>query len=475
MQLYSFVRAASSNLQMLIKIATNDFCVPQFSHFQTIIRELYDFCAPNSEGHNASYIPQLAAVDPSKWAISVCTIDGQKFNIGDVDALFTMQSTSKPLTYALAITEHGPDKVHDYVGYEPSGRKFNLVILNDNNKPHNPLINSGAIAVTALMKNGSCMPERFMYINKELSRMAGGVNLGFNNPVYLSERSSADRNFSLAYYMREHKCFPPGTDLHETLDLYFQICSIETDSKAMATIAATMANGGVNPITGERILSGPAVRDTLSVMHSCGMYDYSGQFAFKVGLPAKSGVSGAIMLVVPNLMGIAIYSPRLDEQGNSVRGIQFCQELVKRFVFHNYDSLLHSSAKLDPRKHLHEDRVQSVVRLLFAAKNNDLNELRRCLIANVDFNTTDYDDRTGLHVAASAGAFDAVRFFIEVAHVDPNPLDRWHIKKGEISPSVEDKSLPKFNSFDADTVRSPNKLRDFVKKEKKEDPETAMN
>ena len=164
--------------------------------------------------------------------------------------------------------------------------------------------------------------NRLMTLN---SLLLGYEFLGFNNSVFLSERATADRNFSMGYFMKEQNCFPTGADLHETLDLYFQSCSMEINTETLSVMGATLANGGVCPTTGEKVLNSSDVRDVLSLMYSCGMYNYSGEFAFQVGLPAKSGVSGAILLVIPNVMCVALWSPPLDSLGNSVRGIQFCQ------------------------------------------------------------------------------------------------------------------------------------------------------
>ncbi|VDL91750.1 unnamed protein product [Schistocephalus solidus] len=411
------------DLSMLLRVAVNDFCIPDFPAFKERIKQLYEQCSGCHQGHVANYIPQLAKVDPDLWAVSICTVDGQRVSYGDSTSPFTLQSASKPLSYALALTELGSEEVHKYVGYEPSGVPFNQISLN--NRPHNPLINSGAIAVASLLQMNLSRPERFVYVHDKFSELAGRESLGFNNAVYLSERATADRNYAIAYYMRENGCFPQNSELDATMDLYFQMCSLESTCEAAAVIYGTLANGGINPLTGERILSTEAVRDTLSVMHSCGMYDYSGQFAFRVGLPAKSGVSGLIVLVIPNLMGIALWSPRINHQGNSVRGIHFCEKLIQNYVFHNYESQLHHRSKVDPRKQNLEDKTHAVVNLLFAASNNDVNALRRCMLAGYDLNMADYDGRTGLHVAASVGAFESVRFFLEVARVNPEPKDRW--------------------------------------------------
>lgn len=167
-------------------------------------------------------------------------------------------------------------------------------------------------------------PQSYVVIDL-FQRIAGGEDVGFNIAVFLSERETANRNYAMGYYLKEHKCFPPKTSLRESLDLYFQICSLEVDAEGLAVMGATLANGGICPITGEKVLSPGSVRDVLSLMYSCGLYNWSGEFAFLVGVPAKSGVSGNLLLVVPNIVSIAIWSPPLDELGNSVRGVQFCK------------------------------------------------------------------------------------------------------------------------------------------------------
>ncbi|CAG2062970.1 unnamed protein product [Timema podura] len=191
------------------------------------------------------------------------------------------------------------------------------------------MVNAGAIMVCALLqtlvKPKMTLPEKFDFLLNYLRRMAGGESIEFNNDVFMSERDHADRNYALGFLMSEYKCFPEGSALQECMDFYFQSCSVEVTCDSMVVIAGTLANGGVCPITDEAVLCPGTIRNVLSLMHSCGMYDFSGQFAFKVGLPAKSGVCGAMLIVVPGVMGICTWSPPLDSLGNSVRGVQFCE------------------------------------------------------------------------------------------------------------------------------------------------------
>ncbi|XP_041117633.1 glutaminase kidney isoform, mitochondrial-like isoform X3 [Polyodon spathula] len=345
-----FKKCVQSNIVLLTQAFRKKFVIPDFMSFTSHIDELYESAKKLSGGQVADYIPQLAKFSPDLWAVSLCTVDGQRHSVGDTKVPFCLQSCVKPLKYAIAVNDLGTEYVHRYVGKEPSGLRFNKLFLNEDDKPHNPMVNAGAIVITSLIKQGVSNAEKFDYVMDFLNKMAGNEYVGFSNATFQSERETGDRNFAIGYYLKEKKCFPEGTDMTGVLDFYFQLCSLEVTSESASVMAATLANGGFCPITGERVLSPEAVRNTLSLMHSCGMYDFSGQFAFYVGLPAKSGVAGGILLVVPNVMGVMCWSPPLDKLGNSVRGIQFCTDLVSLCNFHNYDNLRHFAKKLDPRR-----------------------------------------------------------------------------------------------------------------------------
>ncbi|XP_021929474.1 glutaminase kidney isoform, mitochondrial isoform X3 [Zootermopsis nevadensis] len=425
----TFKRVVSANVVLISRAFRHQFVIPDFQGFTKHIEEFYWKCKSNTEGKVAAYIPQLARMNPDYWGISVCTIDGQRFSIGDVNIPFTLQSCSKPLTYGIALDQLGSDTVHQYVGQEPSGRNFNELVLDYNKKPHNPMINAGAILVCTLLKTlvspEMTLGEKFDFTTNYFKRLAGGEQLGFNNSVFLSERESADRNYALGFFMREYKCYPDKTNLRECMDFYFQCCSMEATCDTMAVISATLANGGICPITEEKVLKPESIRDVLSLMHSCGMYDYSGQFAFKVGLPAKSGVCGGILLVIPNVMGIFAWSPPLDPLGNSCRGLQFCEELVHVFNFHRYDNLKHASDKKDPRRQKYETKGLSIVNLLFSAANGDVTAMRRHKLSGMDMTLCDYDGRTALHLAAAEGHLNCVTFLLEHCNVPHNTKDRW--------------------------------------------------
>ncbi len=398
--------------------------IPDFTEFCREVATIYEQTQANRAGVLPEYIPQLTRVDPEQFGVAICTIDGQMFSIGDAQTEFCVQSCGKPLTYCLALEEHGVEVVHRYIGCEPSGHGFNSLELNAQSKPHNPMINAGAIMAGALIQQGKDLADRFDYLLGVWHRAAGGRRIGFSNSVYLSERRSADRNFAIGYLLREHKAFPEHCDLIETLEFYLQSCAIEADAEAMAVTAATLANAGVCPTSGQRVFGPQTVQKCLSMMSSCGMYDFSGEFAFAVGLPAKSGVSGAIIGVVPNVLGFCTWSPRLDHHGNSIRGLEFCRRLVQTYNSHAYDTLTGLSGKRDPRLARAHAVANEVGQMTWAASFGDISSIRQAVARGVDPERGNFDDRTALHVAAAGGHVDIVEYLLSLG-VNPRPVDRF--------------------------------------------------
>ena len=371
-----------------------------------IIDEIYTEVKTLNEGKVADYIPELANVSPDKFGISICFVDGTTHNIGDTTDSFCLQSCSKPLSYCIAHDEMGKEDLHKRVGFEPSGQAFNAFILNKKGLPHNPMINAGAIMVASQIGKNEEPSNRFNILKKKYGEFAGGNKVGFDNSVFLSEQHHADRNISLAYYMRENGAYSDimsPNDISQGLNLYYQQCSITINSEAGAQISGTLANGGVNPTTNTRVSSIESISDCLTLMYSCGMYDYSGQFAFEIGLPAKSGVSGCILLVIPNQMGICIWSPPLDDVGNSFKGIEVCKRLNNKLKLHIFHNIITNGINFN-------DSINT--RFLNLCCKGDVNAVR-LLLPDVDINVSDYDGRTGLHLAEAEGHMEVFNLLLD--------------------------------------------------------------
>ena len=422
----AFADAVRRNRTILTRMLTGQLILPEFRLFADEIEKMFKAAGKNKSGEIATYIPQLAKEDPEKMAASLCTVDGQYYSAGDYDDYYCLQSTCKPLLYALALEENGEGVVHRHTGREPSGVSFNELTLNKKGLPHNPMVNAGAIMSCSLIKPKLPIAERFDYVMTQIQAMAGEHHeVSFDNSVYLSEKDTGDRNFALGYFMKEKGAFPKNTDLQKTLEFYFQCCAIKTTARGFAGIAATLANAGIQPLTGEKVLSPSTVKDCLSLMLTCGMYDYSGEWAFLIGLPAKSGVSGALQVIVPGVMGISVWSPRLDPQGNSVRGVDFLRKMIARYNFHTYDAVVKgNTGKRDPRHQQAASAIRDTLVLLSAASTGDLEQIMRLTATGTDLNAADYDGRTAIHLAASEGQMEVLEYLISKgARLDC--IDRW--------------------------------------------------
>jgi glutaminase len=284
----------------------------------------------DNSGAVADYIPELKKANPSHFGVSLATIDGYVYEVGDSDVPFTIQSISKAFVFALALEALGAERVEAVIGVEPSGDAFNSIRLRPDNRPYNPMVNSGAIACSGLIHKARGS-EAFGFIRDALGRFAGH-ELAVDEPVFASERATGDRNRAIAYLLRNYSVVEGDVDA--ILDVYFRQCSILVTARDLAIMAATLANNGLNPVTGEQVMKPYAVARTLSIMTSSGMYDYAGEWVYRVGMPAKSGVGGGIVAALPAQLGLGTFSPPLDDHGNSVRGLKICEALSRHFGLH---------------------------------------------------------------------------------------------------------------------------------------------
>ncbi len=297
----------------------------------TYLRGLHERHRDVRDGEVASYIPELSKVDPDLFGIVLVTVDGAVYEVGDSRHRFTIQSISKAFTFAAALEEAGPDIVRQHIGVEPTGDAFNSITLAPGTgTPHNPMVNAGAITAAGLVAqlHRDDGVERLL----EYYGRFAGRKLDIDEAVYRSEAETGHRNRAIAHLLRGSGALP--VELDAALDLYFQQCSVEVDAHDLGIMAATLANGGRNPLTGVHAAGRTTVRDVLTVMASCGMYDGAGEWLYTVGLPAKSGVGGGIIAVLPGQFGLAVFSPPLDAHGNSERGVRVCRDLSSEMDLH---------------------------------------------------------------------------------------------------------------------------------------------
>lgn len=301
--------------------------LPIQAYLEALHRKLIDV----TDGEVASYIPELTRVDPNGFAIVLVTVDGHIYQTGNSHQKFTIQSISKAITYGLVLEDKGVAAVLAKVGVEPSGEAFNSISLEkETGRPLNPMINAGAIATTGLI-NGDTSQAKLDRMLHRFEKFVGHP-VTVDEEVYRSERDTGHRNRAIAHMLRNANIIEGNPD--DVLDLYFRQCSIRVTARDLAVMGACLANNGVNPITSEIAQKSPFVDKVLSVMTTCGMYDYSGSWVYSVGMPSKSGVGGGIMAVLPGQFGLGVFSPRLDKKGNSVRGIRVCEEISRDFGLH---------------------------------------------------------------------------------------------------------------------------------------------
>ncbi|HQY51510.1 MAG TPA: glutaminase A [Ignavibacteria bacterium] len=292
---------------------------------ESAVKEAYEKFKNVTDGKNADYIPALAEVDPNIFGISVVTVDGDVIEFGDIDDMVSMQSIEKVFAMAMVIEDLGFEAIRDKVGVDATGMKFNAIepIEWKKGKEMNPCVNPGALATTSLIK-GTTEEEKWNNIISMYSDFAGRT-LTVNQPVYESEAATNQRNQALAWLLLayERMYFDPV----KTTDIYTKACAINVNAKDLGMMAATLSNGGINPVTGKTVISSKTVEHVLPVMATAGLYDDSGIWLYETGMPGKSGVGGGIIAVAPGVLGIGVISPPLDDVGNSVKA-----QLVIKFL-----------------------------------------------------------------------------------------------------------------------------------------------
>ena len=427
------------NNNFIYKYLKGQLAINNWKELTDIITQIYNEVKYDNKGEVATYIPELADVDDELFGVTIVTVDGQVFQLGDTDNNFCVQSCSKPITYGIAIENYGEEVVHNFVGKEPSGRNFNELCLNEDGLPHNPLINSGSIMSTTLVNPDKSQSKRFNFALNYWKRLSANMNVSFNNSVYLSEKDSADRNYCLAYMMQERKSFHQGKNkdisdkidrkwdlghLKSNLELYFQFCSLEVNLLTIGIVAATMANGGVNPWTNDKVFKYSTIKKILSLMLTCGMYDYSGEWGYKIGIPAKSGVSGLIYAIIPGVMGISVYSPKLDKIGNSYRGVKFFERLSDKLNIHIFDNECNNDKISIKHKEATNKKLLGYL-LLEAASENNKETILEVLSKGVSVNFCDYDKRTALHLAVNESNIQIIKLLLRKG-ADIHFKDRWN-------------------------------------------------
>ena len=424
----NIIKTASTLIEQVMQ---GDLALPDFAQFSETMTSQFAEVVLNEDGQQATYIPPLAEVNPDQFGISAVSVDGQLLEIGDSETDFSVQSACKPFNYCIALDVLGADTVHKHIGMEPSGQAFNArVLMSDGTgRPHNPMINAGAIMAAALIKSDMPLHRRLDHVREMWSKMTGGSTPRFNAFMAQEESRTGDNNRALGYMMKAAGVLPNGEDavdheLRDALELYFSICSLEINARELATAAATLANNGICPVTQQRVFQESTVRNCLTLMQMCGMYDGSGEFSVHIGLPAKSGVGGAVILVVPRLMGICFWSPRLDPIGNSVRGVDMAKRLAQIYRMHVYDGAAERSSRIDPRVTTARSRARQTSLALRAANIGDIRSLQHLYDDNADLSKGDYDNRTPMHLAAAEGHLEVVRFLLD-NEISANHHDRW--------------------------------------------------
>lgn len=420
----------NENRVLTRQLFINNLIIPNFSEFCTKLDDMYWECRKNFSGTVSSNSKVLSGKGAEKWGVSLCTIDGQRHNVGDTEDPVIIDSCCRPINYALAVNHIGEEIVSQYISNGAIVQNDDIdkiLSLSKMSLDQNPVDNSGSLLITSLLKLGLNITDQGLHsVFKEYELLSGGLDeIDWNKMFHRHVMGANIEVHAQAHHLRKHLCFPNGTDIQETIDFFLRLHSIQLSPRSMAVIAGTLANDGVCPITGKRVLSSSSVQSTISIMLSCGM---SKDFSFKIGIPASSGVSGGVLLVVPSLFGAFLWSPLLNDEDVSIRALQFSQMMSDMFDLHYFSSKQRNHINPGyPGKTKNQDKESRTVQAIYSASVGDLAALRALKIRGHNMNGMDYDGRAPLHLAASQGELEVVKFLITKCKVQIDVKDRWGV------------------------------------------------
>ncbi|CAK6980787.1 LOW QUALITY PROTEIN: glutaminase liver isoform%2C mitochondrial [Scomber scombrus] len=421
----TFHRCVTGFVSLILKALQGRFVIPDFSTFTEETQKLFSRCRQLSSVQEK----EKESMDSTKWGVSICTVDGQRLSLGDWAGSLVLGEVSWPLVYGVAVDLLGSDLVHRYVGVEEYSRHDSPFTLTKTGIPHSPLTETGAIVTTSLLQLAGrlCAEEEEKYdsVLNVIRRLCNKEHANLNCTSYQSSRKASVRLHALSFYLQEKKCFPEKTDINAALDLMLQCSSTEVTCESGAAMAASLANGGLCPLSGDQVLSPATTRSMLSMMQVAGMKDYSTTFHYKTSVPAVSSSHGSLLAVVPGVLGLMAFSPELDACGNPWRAVHFCQELISTFQLHSFDIRTPFRQVLAYRQWKAESEGYQIMNVLLAAFKGDVQSLRRYFLSGVDVNAVDYDGRSALHVAAAEGHTDVICFLLENTGANPALKDRW--------------------------------------------------
>ena len=450
------------NDNLVLHALTRRLAMADFKGLCHDVKDIIELVKEDRDGEVSRYSKMVQSdVDADAFGVAICTCDGQIATFGDATSPVPLLDAVKPLLYGLALKDVGAATVHQYVGTEPTAadpHSFSLLKPSSHGggddeeeaeakaedphapkelRPYNPFMDSGALAVCSLLGRAH-LPEdsrlfhdkgsRFTHIISHLTQWAGGRKIGFNNPVFLALKKRALKTLALSHYIKGMNCYPERTSPEDNANLYLQAAAIEPRPLDLAVIAATIANRGVCPTTRIRCMSRDDVRWTLSLMYNAGVNQFTGKWNFSVGIPASCGPSGLLMAVIPNVMGLVVYSPRVNAMGVPVRALRLCEMLTKRYRINMFDQLVYRDEEVralpEPAKKQTVTETIMFFDLCMAASRGDIQTVKQLLEDGVDVNYADYDQRTALHIACSDGQIEVAKLLVKEG-AEVLSQDRW--------------------------------------------------